>query len=69
MAVRTARMVLGIAVIGLVVTNLLFVGSPSLRLVTLDLVLVWITLTAFQLYYLGRARGRMGASGFAGASP
>ena len=68
-ALRMARMVIGLAAVALALSNILYVQSSSLRLVTLGLFVLWIALTVFQLYYLSRVRSRMGASGFANASP
>jgi hypothetical protein len=54
--VRMVRMVVGIAAIILVVSNILFVESAYVRLVVVALVVVWIALTVGQMYYLSRIR-------------
>jgi len=58
---RIARMVIGLAAVVLVFSNILFIQNLSLRYVTLTLVVVWILLTVFQLYYLSKMRSRWGA--------
>jgi hypothetical protein len=62
--VRMVRMVVGIAAIILVVSNILFVESAYVRLVVVALVVVWIALTVGQMYYLSRIRRGWGASRF-----
>jgi hypothetical protein len=63
MALRMVRMVVAVAAVALALSNVLFVQSTSLRVVTVSLFVLWIALTVFQLYYLSRIRSRMGASG------
>ena len=62
-ALRMVRMVIGLAVVVLVLSNILFVESTSLRLVILGLAFLWVVLTVFQLYYLSRARSRWANAG------
>jgi len=57
---RIARMVVGIAVLALVVSNVLFVQSAYLRLAVVVLFVVWIALTVVQLYYVSRMRRALG---------
>jgi hypothetical protein len=49
-------MVVAIAAIVLVVSNILFVESASLRLVIVALVVLWIALTVAQFYYRSMMR-------------
>ena len=44
--------------------NILFVESIYVRLVVIALIVVWIALTAGQMYYLSRMRKGWGGSGF-----
>jgi len=57
-ALRMARMVVGIAAIGLALSNILFLESVYVRVVVVVLAVLWIALTAFQFYYLARMRNR-----------
>jgi hypothetical protein len=62
-ALRMVRMVIGLAVVVLVLSNILFVESTALRLVILGLAALWVVLTVFQLYYLSRGRSRRANAG------
>ena len=63
------RMVVGVAAIALVLLNILFVESIYVRLVVIALIVVWIALTAGQMYYLSRMRKGRGGSGFNDSAP
>jgi len=69
MALRIARMVVGLAAVVLALSNLLFLESVYLRYFVLGLVVLWIVLTVFQLMYFSRARRSWGAPGLAASSP
>jgi hypothetical protein len=62
-ALRMVRMVIGLSVVVLVLSNILFVESTALRLVILGLAVLWAVLTVFQLYYLSRVRSRWANAG------
>jgi hypothetical protein len=62
-ALRMVRMVIGLAVVVLVLSNILFVESTSLRLVILGLAALWVALTVYQLYYLSRVSSRWANAG------
>jgi hypothetical protein len=62
-ALRLVRMVLGLAIVVLVLSNILFVESTALRLAILGLALIWVVLTLFQFYYLSRTRRRWANTG------
>jgi hypothetical protein len=62
-ALRMVRMVIGLAVVVLVLSNILFVESTALRLVILGLAVLWVVLTVFQVYYLSRVRHRWANAG------
>jgi len=68
MAIRMVRMIVGLAVVVLALSNLLLVRSAYLSFAVISLAVVWIALTVFQLLYLSRARRRWGASGIADGS-
>jgi hypothetical protein len=63
LTLRMLRMVVGISAILLAVSNIFIFGSLDIRLIVIVLVVLWIALTAFQLYYLARGRRGWGASG------
>jgi len=67
-AIRMARMVVGLAAVVLGLSNLLLVRSAYVSLAVVGLVVVWIALTVFQLFYLSSARSRWGASGMHGGT-
>src|ERR1017187_6580954 len=51
---RIVRMVVGLAAVALALSNFFIVESGYVRLVIVALVVLWIALTAFQLFYLSR---------------
>jgi hypothetical protein len=63
LAIRMARMTVGLAVVVLVLTNILFVRSTYLSFAVIGLLVLWIVLTVFQLSYLSRARRTWRTSG------
>jgi hypothetical protein len=69
LALRMARMAIVAAALILVVANILFVQSASVRLVVVVLIVLWIALTAFQFYYLSRLRKGQHASEFNNDAP
>ena len=58
--IRMARMVIGIAVLALVVSNILYMQNAYLRLAVVVLFVLWIALTVVQLHYLSRTRRALG---------
>ena len=64
-ALRMARMVVGIAVILLILSNIFIARSAYVSLAVLGLLVLFLVLSVLQLYYLSRARRRWGASGIA----
>ena len=64
-ALRMARMVVGVAVVLLILSNILIARSAYVSLAVLGLLVLYLVLTVFQLFYLSRARRRWGASGIA----
>ena len=58
--IRITKMVILIAVLALLVTNLLFVQSAYLWLAVVVLFVSWIALTLVQLRYLSRMRRALG---------
>ncbi len=67
-ALRMARMVVGIAVILLILSNIFIARSAYLSLAVLGLLILFLVLSVLQLYYFSRARRRWGASGVADSS-
>jgi len=59
-ALRMARMVVGLSVVGLALLNILFIQNWNLRYVTVTLLVVWIALTVYQMYYVSGMRRMMG---------
>jgi len=64
LALRMVRMVVIAAALILVVANILFVDSASLRVIVVVLILLWVVLTGLQFYYISRLRNREYSSGF-----
>jgi hypothetical protein len=63
LALRMARLAIGMTAILLALANILYIGSAYLRIAVVLLVVVWVALTAFQFYYLARLRRRWTESG------
>jgi len=63
LALRMARMVVGLAAVVLALWNIFFLRSLYLSFAVLGLVILWIVLTVLQLFYLARIRSRWRASG------
>jgi uncharacterized membrane protein len=63
LALRMARMTVGLVAVVLALSNILLLRSEYLSLAVLVLVVLWIVLTVFQLSYLARARRMWRASG------
>jgi hypothetical protein len=61
-ALRISRMAIGLSVIVLASSNLLFVQSGYLRIVIVGLLVLWVALTVFQMAYLSKRRSRWGAA-------
>jgi hypothetical protein len=57
-ALRMARMIVAVVAIGLLVANILFLESDSVRIVIALLFVVWIGLTVYQIFYLNRRRSQ-----------
>jgi hypothetical protein len=68
-ALRMARMVVGLAAVVLILSNIFFARSAYVSFAVLGLVVLWIALTVFQLLNLSRARSRWRASDVADGSP
>jgi len=68
-ALRMVRMVVGIAVVLLILSNIFITRSEYLSLAVLGLLVLFFALTVFQLFYLSRARRRWRASETAGGPP
>ena len=66
LAIRMARMTVGLVAVVLALSNILFLRSAYLSFTVVALVIVWVVLTVFQLFYLSRARSSWRASGAAG---
>jgi hypothetical protein len=62
-ALRMARMVVGIAVVLLILSNIFIARSMYVSLAVLGLLVLFLVLTVLQLYYLSKARSRWRASG------
>jgi hypothetical protein len=62
-ALRLARMAVGIATILLVLANILFIRSLDVTAIVVTLFVVWVVLTVFQFYYLARMRSRWSGAG------
>jgi len=69
LAIRIARMAVGLVAVVLALSNILFVRSAYLSFAVLGLIVLWVALTVFQLFYLSRARSRWGASRIAAGPP
>ncbi len=68
-ALRMARMVVGIAVVLLILSNVFIARSMYVSLAVLGLLILFLVLTVVQLYYLSRARSRWRASGISAGPP
>lgn len=68
LALRMARMVVGLAAVVLALSNIFVLRSLYVSLSVLGLVVLWIVLTVFQLFYLSRARRRWRASSMGGGT-
>ncbi|MGP8125117.1 MAG: hypothetical protein ACLQEQ_04510 [Nitrososphaerales archaeon] len=60
LGLRMVRMVVGVAVLALILTDILYAANADVRLAVIALIVLWIALTVFQLSYLARARSRLG---------
>ncbi|MDA4115345.1 MAG: hypothetical protein OK442_02165 [Thaumarchaeota archaeon] len=69
LAIRMARMAVGLVAVVLALSNILFVRSAYLSFTVVALVIVWVVLTVFQLFFLSRARSRWRASEAAAGPP
>jgi hypothetical protein len=69
LALRMTRMVVGLVVILLIISNILVARSLYLSLVIIALLFLWVALTVAQLYYLSRLRNRWRESQASGDWP
>jgi hypothetical protein len=60
MTFRIARMAVGVTAILLLIANILYFQSLTLRYVWIGLAVLWVVLTVFQIYYLSRMRSGFG---------
>ncbi len=68
-AIRMIRMVIGLSVVVLALSNILVVRSGYVSLAVVGLLILWIVLTVAQMVYISRARRRWGAAGMAAGTP
>jgi len=68
LAMRMARMVVGLSAVVLALSNLVYVHSLDVSLVVVGLVIIWIALTVYQLMYLARLRRRWNSSAMGGGT-
>lgn len=62
LVLRMVRMVVGVAVLVLILSAILYGPTAYVRLAVVTLIVLWIALTVFQLYYLARVRSRIGGA-------
>jgi hypothetical protein len=58
-ALRITRMILGVLILSLVLVNFLYGGSLMVWAAIVVLIIVWISISLFQIFYLASSRGRV----------
>jgi hypothetical protein len=69
LAIRIARMVVGVAAVLFALTNILFLHNLDLSLVVVGLLVLWMALTVYQIFRFSRMRRRWGAQGAGQTNP